>query len=259
MKQEEKPSAEKRPARKKRKKKNRKWILILAAVILLAAAAVLVLYFVKVKTFEVEGNRQLSDEQVSELFYPEEEDKRLYKVLYNQLSGFRKNEAFDAASVKLSGLQSAVITVKESVPAFVIATDASANYYNSYGVRIPAPEHLEVAYPKLAGIGFIRSDMLKKPVFSSENAAVYEQCCSIFKMTGEVGLPADSLYVQGTQFTLSFRKVRVSLGGYENMLEKLHEITYQYDQYEGLSGVLHMEDFDPDDPYRSYWFSVDTE
>ena len=258
MGQEEREPAPKRPSRKRRKKRW-KWILILAAAVLLAAAAGLVLYFVKVERFEVKGNKQLSDALVTGLLYPEEEDTRLYKVLLAQMKGLKKNEAFEAASVKLTGFTSAVITVKESSPAFVIATDMSANYYNSYGIRLPEPEHLEVAYPKLAGLPIIRSEMLKKPVLSPENAAVYEQCLSIFRLASELKLPADSLYVEEDRFTLTFRKVRVSLGTYDNMVEKLHEITYQYDYYEGLSGTLHMEDFDPDQPGQSYWFTVDTE
>ena len=258
MKQEEREPAGKRPARKRRKKKW-KGILILIAAVLLIAAVILVLYFVKVERFEVKGNRQITDSMVQSLLYPEEEDTRLYKVLLGQWRGLKKNEAFETASVRLTGFTSAVITVKESVPAFVIATDMSSNYYNSYGIRLPEPEHLEVVYPKLAGLGFIRSEMLKKPVFSPEDAAVYEQCCSIFRMAAELVLPADSLLVQDGQFTLSFRKVRVSLGSYDHMLEKLHEITYQYDYYEGLSGTLHMENFDPDDPGQSYWFTVDTD
>ena len=65
--------------------------------------------------------------------------------------------------------------------------------------------------------------------------------------------------VQDGNFTLSFRKVRVSLGTYRYMREKLHEISYQFAQYEGLKGTLHMENFDPDDPRQSYYFTVDIE
>ena len=258
MEQEERKAAGKRPARKRRKKRW-KGILILTAAVLLAAAVILVLYFVKVDRFEVEGNRQIPDAMVTGLLYPDEEDTRLYKVLFAQLRGLGKNEAFESASVKLTGFTSAVITVKESEPAFVIATDVSANYYNRYGIRLPEPEHLEVAYPKLAGLGFVRSEMLEKPVFSPENAAVYEQCLSILRTASELGLPADSLFTQEGRFTLSFRNVRVSLGSFAHMREKLNEITYQYDYYEGLKGTLHMEDFDPDEPGQSYWFVVDTD
>ena len=188
MSQEERAPAAKRPSRKRRKKRW-KWILVLAAAVLLAAAAALVLYFVKVEQFEVKGNKQLPDALVTGLLYPEEEDTRLYKVLYAQFKGLKKNEAFEAASVKLTGFSSAVITVKESAPAFVIATDMSQNYYNSYGIRLPEPEHLEVAYPKLAGLSVIRSELLKKPVLSPEDAAVYEQCLAIFRTASELGLP----------------------------------------------------------------------
>ena len=246
----------------KKKEKRRKkllWILIPSAVVLLAAAAVLVLYFVKVDSFSVKGNLRLSEGQITELLYPEEEDRRLYKVLYGQLAGLRENQAFESASVRLSGLTSAVITVEESEPAFVVATDMSVYYYNRYGIRLPEPEHVEVAYPKLAGVRFTRSDLLKKPAMSPEESAVYEECCLIFRTAALLQLPTDSLFVSDGEFTISFRKVRVSLGTSDYMLEKLHEISYQFDHYEGLSGTLHMEAFDPDDPGQSYWFSVDTD
>ena len=258
MKQEVRENAEDRPVRKKRKK-SRKWILAAAALVLLMAAVILVLYFVKVERFEVKRNQRLSASQITGLLYPEEEDTRLYKVLYAWITGLPKNEAFESASVKLSGLTSAVITVSESAPAFVIATDSYVNYYNSYGIRLPEPEHIETACPKLAGLGFVRSEMLKKPVFSPENGAVFEQCLSIFRMASEMKLPVDHLRTGEGQFTISFGTVRVSLGGYTDMLEKMHEISYMFPQYEGLSGTLHMENFDPDDPDQSYWFSVDTD
>ena len=258
MKQEEQASAPERPVRKKRKKRLR-WILIPVGALLLLAGLVAVLYFVKVEKFRVTGNQSLSESQVRELLYPEEEDRRLYKVLYAQISGLRRNEAFDSASVRLQGLTEALITVKESVPAFVVATDATVFYFNQYGIRLPEPQHVEVAYPRLAGIRFAGCEFLKKPAMSPEDGAVFEQCLSIFREISEIGLPTDALMVQDGNFTLSFRKVRVSLGTYRYMREKLHEISYQFDQYEGLKGTLHMENFDPDDPRQSYHFTVDIE
>ena len=258
MKQEEQASAPERPVRKKRKKRLR-WILIPVGVLLLLAGLVAVLYFVKVEKFRVTGNQSLSESQVRELLYPEEEDRRLYKVLYAQISGLRRNEAFDSASVRLQGLTEALITVKESAPAFVVATDATVFYFNQYGIRLPEPQHVEVAYPRLAGIRFAGCEFLKKPAMSPEDGAVFEQCLSIFREISEIGLPTDALMVQDGNFTLSFRKVRVSLGTYRYMREKLHEISYQFDQYEGLKGTLHMENFDPDDPRQSYHFTVDIE
>ena len=258
MKQEEQASAPERPVRKKRKKRLR-WILIPVGALLLLAGLVAVLYFVKVEKFRVTGNQSLSESQVRELLYPEEEDRRLYKVLYAQISGLRRNEAFDSASVRLQGLTEALITVKESAPAFVVATDATVFYFNQYGIRLPEPQHVEVAYPRLAGIRFAGCEFLKKPAMSPEDGAVFEQCLSIFREISEIGLPTDALMVQDGNFTLSFRKVRVSLGTYRYMREKLHEISYQFDQYEGLKGTLHMEDFDPDDPRQSYHFTVDIE
>ena len=258
MKQEEQASAPERPVRKKRKKRLR-WILIPVGALLLLAGLVAVLYFVKVEKFRVTGNQSLSESQVTELLYPEEEDRRLYKVLYAQISGLRRNEAFDSASVRLQGLTEALITVKESAPAFVVATDATVFYFNQYGIRLPEPQHVEVAYPRLAGIRFAGCEFLKKPAMSPEDGAVFEQCLSIFREISEIGLPTDALMVQDGNFTLSFRKVRVSLGTYRYMREKLHEISYQFDQYEGLKGTLHMEDFDPDDPRQSYHFTVDIE
>ena len=258
MKQEEQASAPERPVRKKRKKRLR-WILIPVGALLLLAGLVAVLYFVKVEKFRVTGNQSLSESQVRELLYPEEEDRRLYKVLYAQISGLRRNEAFDSASVRLQGLTEALITVKESVPAFVVATDATVFYFNQYGIRLPEPQHVAVAYPRLAGIRFAGCEFLKKPAMSPEDGAVFEQCLSIFREISEIGLPTDALMVQDGNFTLSFRKVRVSLGTYRYMREKLHEISYQFDQYEGLKGTLHMENFDPDDPRQSYHFTVDIE
>ena len=258
MKQEEQASAPERPVRKKRKKRLR-WILIPVGALLLLAGLVAVLYFVKVEKFRVTGNQSLSESQVRELLYPDEEDRRLYKVLYAQISGLRRNEAFDSASVRLQGLTEALITVKESAPAFVVATDATVFYFNQYGIRLPEPQHVEVAYPRLAGIRFAGCEFLKKPAMSPEDGAVFEQCLSIFREISEIGLPTDALMVQDGNFTLSFRKVRVSLGTYRYMREKLHEISYQFDQYEGLKGTLHMEDFDPDDPRQSYHFTVDIE
>lgn len=258
MKQEEQASAPERPVRKKRKKRLR-WILIPVGALLLLAGLVAVLYFVKVEKFRVTGNQSLSESQVRELLYPEEEDRRLYKVLYAQISGLRRNEAFDSASVRLQGLTEALITVKESAPAFVVATDATVFYFNQYGIRLPEPQHVEVAYPRLAGIRFAGCEFLKKPAMSPEDGAVFEQCLSIFREISEIGLPTDALMVQDGNFTLSFRKVRVSLGTYRYMREKLHEISYQFDQYEGLKGTLHMENFDPDDPRQSYHFTVDIE
>lgn len=249
--------AKRRPSRRKRKKW--KWILAAAALVILAVAAALVLYLVKVDKFEVEGNVQLKDSQVTELLYPEEEDTRLYKVLYAQITGLKKNDAFDSASVKVTGLKSAVITVKESAPAFVVATDVSVYYYNKNGIRLPEPEHVEVAYPKLAGVRIIRSELLRQPVLSPEDAATFEHCLEIFRLASELRLPLDFLSVTDGEFTVSFRKVRVMLGGYEYMREKLHEISYQYDQYEGLKGTLHMEGYDPDERGQSYWFVVDPE
>ena len=258
MKQEEQASAPERPVRKKRKKRLR-WILIPVGALLLLAGLVAVLYFVKVEKFRVTGNQSLSESQVTELLYPEEEDRRLYKVLYAQISGLRRNEAFDSASVHLQGLTEALITVKESAPAFVVATDATVFYFNHYGIRLPEPQHVEVAYPRLAGIRFSGCEFLKKPAMSPEDAAVFEQCLSIFREISEIGLPTDALMVQDGNFTLSFRKVRVSLGTYRYMREKLHEISYQFAQYEGLKGTLHMENFDPDDQRQSYHFTVDIE
>ncbi len=263
MEQEEKRSVregepvKRRPSRRRRKKW--KWILAAAVLVILAAAAVLVLYLVKVERFEVKGNVQLTDAQVTELLYPEEEDRRLYKVIYAQIKGLRKNDAFDTASVKVSGLKSAVITVKESVPAFVIASDASVYYYNRNGIRLPEPEHVEVAYPKLAGVRIIRSELLKQPVLSPEDAAAFEQCLTVFRLASELKLPLDFVSVLKGEFTVSFRKVRVILGGYEYMREKMYEISYQYSQYDGLHGTLHMEEFDPAEAGQTYWFVVDPE
>ena len=78
MKQEEQASAPERPVRKKRKKRLR-WILIPVGALLLLAGLVAVLYFVKVEKFRVTGNQSLSESQVTELLYPEEEDRSTWK------------------------------------------------------------------------------------------------------------------------------------------------------------------------------------
>lgn len=232
-----------------------KVLLIAFSVILVLGALFLFSWFTKVTDVAVEGCMAGNEQRVAELILPGEDDYRLFNVLIRKLSGAYRHPAFTEVEFELTGLHTLSISVSEAESVLKMQTDTGTFYYSLLGYRVGGDASAE-ELPVFYGIPFSSGAFYDQPEMTEENRKLFTDACETAAECARLKLPVLSISCEDAGYVIHFGEVSVILGSFQHMAQKLFEVSCQYDKYKGLSGVLHLENFDPEEKDAVYTFTV---
>ncbi len=239
---------------KKKRKKARAGLILAVILLVLLLGAGAALYFVRTEQVTVKGNRYISSGKVKSLYFEEEEDLRLYRVLMKMYLKKPVSDAYRSISAKFTGLQSVEITVSEQEPCAQILTNGQAVLFSENGVCLGLHD-ADGELPSITGISLL-------PCYEGEKAETkdgthwFQSALAYCALLPDSGLPYKEIRYQDGSLYLMEKDVWVSLGDASSAREKLKEVRAQYPVYEGLYGIMHLESFDPEKEDSRFYFEV---
>lgn len=228
------------------KRKHIAWGRILLLVI--AVLAVVVLLGFRLKSVDIEGNSQVSDQEVEKvLHYDRYGFNTLLFWFMNRNADTDSNEMISSIDVNITGMQSVSVIVTENTPVGCIESSGQYAYFDEDGVVIAEKDEVTGEAPEVSGLDI-------SGVKTGETIQVAENRQSALKAVLDAatelsirGIQADKITVdENARITVDMDDVQVSLGSDVYMSEKISELSDLQEQLSGLSGVLHLENYDPD-------------
>ena len=230
--------------------------VLLMLLLTAAAAGLIALSLIRVETVKVSGNVYAEDTAVEQWFFPDEKSRLLSRIFLRKALGFRRSAAFSESSVRLEGLRSCEVSVKENEAAFTVGMqDGSGILIVTDGGTVlrktsETPEHLSL----ITGIYALSDEVLVKA--ETDRPETFSQLLRVIRILREYDIESDTLYVEDGQFCLKMDDVIVNLGTDESLREKLTELGSQIPKLSGLKGTLHLENYDSSKSAGRFTFEV---
>lgn len=264
------------------KKRNRIGKLIGVLAVMLVLAALVVFGLFRVREVVVTGNSIYTSADIQEAVMQDGLCKNTLYLMwkYKDDSKVAENLPFlSSVEVTMKKPYQVEIRVyeKPEVGYFLNGTDYV--YFDRDGLIVEISKKLRENIPKITGITIskpVRYEML--PVKGQKTAAaeteaqeketdteeesgdgtavteedaanqeVFEAVVGITQSLSKNGLvPKEIKFDEQGEITLYFDSMRVKLGGYTDIEEKIAALKSVYEKVEGMEGVLHMEDFSSD-------------
>ena len=238
-----------------KKKRNLSWIFIPATIIVLLAALSVFLYVMKVERIEVKGNYYANRETVEKLVFRSEDDYRLYRVLFRQFFGAGESEIFSEVRVKLTGIQSAEITVRETDAVAEMLLGDTHVFLNQNGIVVgQGTGNVELLYD-IQGFTVLSVTEME-PIQVNDREMLLEAIRVAMALSKE-RIPAEYVFYAGDgTFQTKVGDVTILLGTPEHLAEKTAELSSQIPAYRGLSGIMHLEKYTEEDRENGFYFEV---
>ena len=243
-----------RPSQGRRRKKMPVWIAAVFAVLLSVGILLIGMYLLQIQRIEIRGNRYCNDEIVLSKVFRTEDDYRLSSVISKMIFGVENDGAFKSIRVSLTGLQSAAVTVTETEGIAQVRFSEDYVFLNENGIVIG---NLPVQDPEmllLNGTFFTSYTDFMFP--ETEDPSLLKDALAVAGGVRKAGLRPLEIRCAEKKYVLVLGDVEVSIGTSENLEAKLREIGYQMPKYEGLKGILHMEDYDGRTEKPYFYFEV---
>ena len=208
----------KRPGKQKKKKKSMKGWLVLIVIVGLILAVV---FGCRIKTIRITGNERVSDETIQTLIqYDKCQNNSLLLWLLNRKTDISSEPLLNSIHVQFRNPQTIVVQVNE---------EKLSGYVQDVLL--------------LSGITADTAEVGEQLV--SDDTGVFADFLDIAAILRSEAITADSLGKSDDGgYYIVMGKVKVLLGKDIYMEEKISELNDLLSKLEGLSGTLHLEEYD---------------
>ena len=229
----------KRPGKQKKKKKSMKgWLVLIVTVGLILA----VVFGCRIKTIRITGNERVSDETIQTLIqYDKCQNNSL--LLWLLKTDISSEPLLNSIHVQLRNPQTIVVQVNEEKLSGYVQSEDEYIYVNDSGkIVLKQTEKLQDVL-LLSGITADTAEVGEQLV--SDDTGVFADFLDIAAILRSEAITADSLGKSDDGgYYIVMGKVKVLLGKDIYMEEKISELNDLLPKLEGLSGTLHLEEYD---------------
>ncbi len=210
-----------------------------------------------ISTVHVKGNSYYTDDEIRQMIL---KGNFAYNSLYLKLkySGGIKEELpfIERAEMSFDSANEITITVYEKSIAGCVSYLGRYIYFDKDGIVVESSMEKNDDIPVVLGLKFDRCVMGELlPVSNSE---VFKEILSLTQLLNKYSIVCDDLYFSDSgEILLYFADARVSLGTMDNIDEKMIKLQYIVPELKGLSGTLHMENYDGEDKDEYITFEID--
>ena len=227
-------------------KNRRSRILIIIMTVLISAllvAGTLAATCFNVTEVTVTGSTHYTDAQIKDMVMAGKLGSNSlflkFKYRNKSVTGIPFIEKMD---VVINSPHSITINVYEKAIAGYIKYLGQYMYFDREGIIVESSDKTTPGIPYVTGLEFNECVMYEPlPV---ENSDVFSDILSITQLLTKYEISADKIYFsKDYEITLYFGNARVSIGTMDSIDEKMMQLKQIVPKLEGLSGVLHMEDY----------------
>lgn len=239
--EENRRKIKKHPVKPKKKKHTRKWLIVLAIIVILIGVGV---FGFRIKNLQITGNERVSDETIQSLIqYDKCQNNALLLWVMNRKVDLSSEPLLNAIHIRIKNPQTVIVQVNEEKLAGYIVSDGTYLFVNDSGKIVLKQSDKISGVLLLDGITADGSEVGEQLV--SEDTGIFSDFLDISKILRSNEISADSLSLTtGIGYCVTLGKVRVLLGKDIYMEEKISELNDLIPKLEGLSGTLHLEEYD---------------
>lgn len=225
------------------KKNKRKLIIVIILVVLLAAAVITITSLFSIRKITITGNEHYTEEEIIQLMF---DNKYCYNSLYLYWKyNYKKDYSFpfiDTLEIELLSNNEVKINVYEKSMVGYIEYLGSYMYFDKDGIVVESSSDKVEGVPLITGLKFDHIVLYHTLPVSDE--AVFNTIVSVTQLLAKYKIAPDKIYFNSNyEMTLYFGDARVYLGKDNETEEKIIRLKNIIPDLEGLSGVLHMENY----------------
>lgn len=232
-------------------KNKRKMIIgILLAVFL--AAGILVLS-VNIKTVTVSGNKQYTDEQITDLVFQDQWDwNSFFCYLRDRFQPHKQIPFVEEYKIVFQGLNQVEIIVYEKSVVGYVSYMNNYLYFDKDGIIVESTETKLDGIPWITGLKFGHI-VLYQPL-PVENQKIFEEILNLTQVLTMYEIAVDKIqYDSHGQATLHIRDIAVVLGNNSGVSGKIATLRDQLPVLTGQAGTLYLNTYD--ETKEDMWFS----
>ncbi|WP_099468537.1 cell division protein FtsQ/DivIB [Konateibacter massiliensis] len=225
------------------KKNKRGLIFVLVFLILLVGIIITVLSIFSVKKIKITGNEHYTEEEIKELIF---NNQYCYNSLYLYWKyNYKKDYSIpfvDTVDVELISGNEVKVDVYEKSLAGYIEYLGSYMYFDKDGIIVESSSEAVEGVPLITGLKF--NHILLHEELPVEDKAIFNTIVSVTQLLDKYGISPDKIYFNSNdEMTLYFENARVYMGADNDTEEKIITLKSILPDLEGLSGILHMENY----------------
>ena len=213
----------------------------------------------RIDVISVEGSEFYSEEEIIDFIFETPAERNFLYAWLNNRFGERKSIPFVAGyMLEFAGVHEVKVTVYEKRVIGYIEYMGSNMYFDQDGTIVESSSEKREGVPLITGLHFDYI-VLYKPL-PVEDDTTFTQILNLTQLIARYDIDVDRIYFDSRMnATLHIGNIRVLLGSNENMEYKIAELDGMLPQLSGLSGVLHLENYDRTAMNPSYSFIQDEE
>jgi cell division protein FtsQ len=219
--------------------RRRKWIILILAVFLVSGMLCL-----KVREITVTGNHRYTQEQITELLFPDRISKNPVVCYLRDRLGEHKTIPFvEDYDIVFHGPGKVEILLYEKSVVGYVSCMSSYMYFDKDGIVVESTSRKLPDIPEITGLklGYIALYQ-KLPV---ENETIFQEILNLTQILSIHELVVDRVqYNSLGEATLYMGDIEVLLGGNADLNGKIGELNDMVPQLEGRKGTLHLENYD---------------
>lgn len=199
-----------------------------------------------IHTVTVEGSTHYTDEEIEDIVFQTPLDNISLILSWKYRNQNITNVAFiESIEVTVVGNDSVRIRVYEKSLAGYMEYLGQYVYFDKDGTVVEVSSQVTSGIPLVTGLQF-DSVVLGEPL-PVNNAEVFQYILELTNLINKYELTVDKIYFSpDSEMTLYIGSVLVSLGDSTLLTEKMMKLRDMYDELDGLSGTLHLENYTSD-------------
>jgi cell division protein FtsQ len=225
------------------KKNKRRLIIVIIVIVLIAAAMIIITSVFSIKKITITGNEHYSEEEIEKLMF---DNRYCYNSLYLYWKyNYKQDYTFpfiDTVEVEMLSGKEVKINVYEKSMVGYIEYLGSYMYFDKDGIVVESSSKKVEGVPLITGLKFDHIVLYNELAVDDES--IFNTIVSTTQLLAKYEITPDKIYYNSSyEMTLYFGDAKVYLGKDNETEEKIIRLRSILPDLVGLSGVLHMENY----------------
>lgn len=219
-------------------------VTFLIVIVLMIGLVIFVNRFFRIETINITGSDKYSYEQIYKYVFENRNDKNLILFKITDRRAPAIEIPFIAKTViETKGTNTINITVYEKSLVFYIEYKGTYMYIDKDGIVSESSGEIIDGIMRVNGLNY--SSIVVHDKINVGDDHIFADITDIIQFLTKNEVQADSVDVAATGYSLMIGDVRVLLGENDtSMADKINELSCMLSELEGLSGTLHLENFE---------------
>ena len=232
---------------RRRRSKGLKIFIITLIILAVMAAAVYfcIKKFFKVKEINITGSDKYTYDELYSYIFEQRDDSNTIMFKYTDSKADGIDIPFIAKTdIKIQWPDTIDVTVYEKSIVGYVEYKGSNMYFDKDGIVVESSTEIFEDIPLVTGLRF--SSIVVNEKLAIENPKLFDSICDVTQYLSKYEITVDSVNVEEDDtMSVNIGDVRVLLGDNDHyMADKIYELKCMSEEFDGLKGVLHLENYD---------------